>query len=513
MGVNEEFKRFQSIWGLLLVAAGMLHLVNSLEGAFARTLVSCDDDSASSKAADGQLWSGSAKCGNRTLVINQGAKLSSNGQSQESIMKFIMMVSAAVCSEIYGRKPVLIGGLICTTLSVVLFVIATFMDDWARTLFVLGQGLQGAYSPALLSGLVAADLAQRSDTDRVGIYGAEAFVTQTAGTLFGLIAFAMQMFDLANYMPVWILVLAVNASALFLAIKHFPETRLKKSDEKKGILAGTLTELRTYKAMFFDNFGLRVLLLVFLFEKLGSSIEFVSLPILMAYHNMTQAGAILLFFPVGFVGAACVGYVDKLSRKYGMQRTWVIGLTVQLLCGLVLSPLVPQFWWAMYMQVYLMRGVLSGWTGFVSAMDNNYFGGDVSKFICIRALIGHSICVVSAPFYAWLFDAGAETYVTKAMPSLFCWGSTVIVTGLFFLPATGIYKLCMDSLASLANERAAAETAAKVSSEADRTLSKDSPSSALASSTTCGSVPNLNEVDSNSSDEAVETDDSQKKTQ
>jgi MFS family permease len=487
MGVNEELKRFQNVWGLLLVAAGMLQLVNSLEGAFARTLVSCADVAPDPLPAGG-LWSGSEKCGNRTVVINQGSKLSSAGQSQESIIKLIMMASAAVCSDIYGRKPVLIAGLACTTFSVFLFVIATFTESWARTLFVLAQALQGAYSPTLLTGLFAADLAQRSDTDTVGVYAAEAYVGLQATTIFGLIAFAMQMCDFANYFPVWLAVLAVNASTLCFAIKHCPETRVKKSDDPnvgQGVIAGTVAQLTTYKNMFFDDWSLRMLLFTFLLDRMGTAIEYVSMPMLLAYHEMSQARAILFFFPVGFIGAACVGFMDSLTRKHGMKRAFVIGICIQFAMAF-LTPLQPTYWWAMYVQTYVIRGLMSGWNGFVSAMDNQGFGDRVAKFICIRALLGHSVGIVSAPLYAWLFEAGAVTYVAKALPSLCSLGFSALHAAVIFLPASGILKLCMERLDGLAKERAAqkeSEENSKLMQAPESESSKDSPSTACPSNT------------------------------
>eukprot|EP00971_Amphidinium_carterae_P216561 4299013-Amphidinium_carterae.1 len=64
----------------LLGNAGVLSLVNKLEGPFARTLVACDVQRNSLLESS---FSGSALCGERLRVIQEGQQLSSLAQSLE----------------------------------------------------------------------------------------------------------------------------------------------------------------------------------------------------------------------------------------------------------------------------------------------------------------------------------------------------------------------------------------------------------------------------------------------
>eukprot|EP00929_Paragymnodinium_shiwhaense_P007759 TRINITY_DN111677_c0_g1_i1.p1 TRINITY_DN111677_c0_g1~~TRINITY_DN111677_c0_g1_i1.p1 ORF type:complete len:473 (-),score=75.65 TRINITY_DN111677_c0_g1_i1:279-1697(-) len=409
-----EIKKRPLLWLVLGAASGMLILVNLIEQSFARTLISCN-----TPQQEGGLWSGSGKCGDRALVINEGATLSSLGQSQEYTAKILMMVTTAVLSEAYGRKPVLLLGLACTTLSVFLFLISTLADSWAHTLFVMGQGLQGAYPATLLTDLIVSDLASKPGEDRVAIHQAGVSINSLSLLVFSLLAFALQMLDLANYLPIWTLILLCNAGTLVAAYLYLPESKvLDDKLSKQRILPATLAELDDYKALLISYSMMRNLLFSFSLSSLTEGFSAVAFPVQMAYHNMTNPQVLAWFFPLGFVKGACIPWVGSLGKKHGYRAAWNICVLLAFFTGTMFF-VIPLHWGALYLQAYMFQGLLSGMDGLRSSIESKRFGDRYSKYLSVKHLVKFGLNIVSAPCYAYLFDANSVTYLQKARPCLF----------------------------------------------------------------------------------------------
>merc|ERR1740117_1910060 len=115
-------------------------LVNQIEASFARSLIECDTPISTEPGA---LFSASAKCGDRARVINEGQMLSSTAQSCEMAAKLLVMIVAAIFSDLYGRKFILTLGLTATFMSVACFLVGAAFPSLARFTFFAGQGLQG----------------------------------------------------------------------------------------------------------------------------------------------------------------------------------------------------------------------------------------------------------------------------------------------------------------------------------------------------------------------------------
>jgi len=248
----EVFSRHTAIWLLFFVSNGILPLVNTIEGSFARSLVYCDLQVSKSPKS---LFSGSAHCGDRLHVINEGQALSSLASSNESACKMLMMLITAVCTDRYGRKPVLLFGLSCTALSVFLFVLASCSPSWARLLFVMGQALQGAYPVELLFLQVAGDLASKEEAaQKMSIFELQGIVKTLPVVLFGFVATLVQALELDDYTLLWVLVLLANTGLIVATMLFFPETRPQPGGaactNTESVLSGMKHELQEYRSFF-----------------------------------------------------------------------------------------------------------------------------------------------------------------------------------------------------------------------------------------------------------------------
>eukprot|EP00928_Gymnodinium_smaydae_P048973 TRINITY_DN32816_c0_g1_i1.p1 TRINITY_DN32816_c0_g1~~TRINITY_DN32816_c0_g1_i1.p1 ORF type:complete len:505 (-),score=85.15 TRINITY_DN32816_c0_g1_i1:206-1645(-) len=450
--------KFKPVFTVLFLAHGMLMLVNNLESSFARTLVRCDTSAESASAQSGP-WSGSLACGDRNKVINGGTVLSSWANSLENAAKMLIMVSAAILSDIYGRKPVMLTGLFCTTLSTVLFMVAASVGgDVAHALFIAGQGLQGLYPDTLLCGLIVADLASRKDVDSVSMFEAGSQISNLSSLVFMLVGFVFQFVDPANYLPIWILAFLVNAGTLFLAIRDCPETRQLKDDSKRGgLLTSVCGELKTYADMLSSVDGMIPMLASFTFASMADY-AVISIPMLMAYHGMSLPFCMLFFFPLFIVQGVCMPFVGSLRKKYGYKNAFLRCVFIKF-STVLFTPLVPVYWWPLYFLVYTSFGLMSGYPGFLSAIEAHVWGDRASKWTMITSLSGFTIKVVMGPIYSSLFDAGATTYLEKARPCLLSVVFTITQFFLLFGGSTKLMAIYNEHLELMESEAKAKESA------------------------------------------------------
>jgi len=412
--ISDEFARNFYLYAVFNGAAFMLKVVNKLEQTFARSLIQCEmpiDPNAT--------FTGSAWCGDRLLVIDQGQTLSSRGQGMECFFKVVAMVFLAILADVVGRKPVLVIGIACTGISALCFLSATASPTWlAYSLFALGQGLQGAYPAELLAGIVVNDLSSEEGTDLV-------VVNQVQGTLALFNIFVTECLGAwlnsstsADFATTWALVALSNATLAMCAWKFARETKPKFDVDRtsKGILAGVKDEFHEYGALLLTNKMLRLNLTLFAFVSaffVGMSVDF---SFYISYHKVPISSAVLHLFWKFPVGVACFGIADKLCRKFGMKQGFVILTLTSISFDVLLMPFFLASPYVFLTHQYATL-ICAGLPVISNAVDARWFDQRLtSKFLSMKSLTEYFVGMMVNPVYGAVFDAHATGYFRRMAP-------------------------------------------------------------------------------------------------
>jgi len=392
-------------------------------------------------------------CGDRLLVINEGQVLSSVAASQESLAKIMMMLAAAVFADSYGRKPVMLVGMACTAISTAFFVLACIFWPWAKSFFILGQALQGAYPVELLFQLVTVDLACAHDADKMGIFELQGIVKFLPVVCFGAAASGIQMMELESYLWLWCCVFLFNCILLALTLGFLPETKTGGPGltSRLGFIAGIRHELNSYHSILTgaDGVGPVKLVLLYTFVDAIARAKFSSLLMStgMSYYSMSAAGVIAWVIPIIVVHTTCTPVVGIVCRRLGMRRGFVV-VCMYKACAGCLFILQPFIQWSWFAQYYL-SSIASGWDALVNSMDAELFRDEVSKYVAVVTLCKYGSNLISAPMYAALFDAKATSYQERLRPGLVSFALYMVGMLLVFTPRTGIWAMFCRALDGL----------------------------------------------------------------
>jgi hypothetical protein len=474
------------VWLTFLCAMVIQVLVNNVENSFARTLVNCDVPVVTEPGA---LFAGSAYCGDRLRVLNEGSMLSGLAQSQECLCKLIAMIVCAATAEVYGRKPILIIGLCCTGLSVWGFVLATCAREWARTLFILGQALQGACPTDLLLSLVAVDLAKLPDADSAATYQLQGFLTVLSYTIAGLVAVFLQSMDIINYTPLWLVMASICVIVVILTRFYFPETRFMKDNHRcrqddetcigvlshkflsasethglhsvhpaKRVVNTVVSELRSYGELLITDRFARTRLSLYTLSSIGGLFRQISIAYAMAYYRMSFAKVIMMLLCSLPVSLLAMPLCKAVHERIGFWRCW---LSFQLLMFLtsslhVLLPLGVAFWMA---QIFACA-LCSGFPALVTLLEQEVMQDNINKYTTLKKMLELVSQIVGGPLFASLFDAKATEYLFMAKPNLFAFACMCSYFVLLFAPSMGVIqpsKTCLDRMEHKRQERKASQ--------------------------------------------------------
>ncbi|CAE8599535.1 unnamed protein product [Polarella glacialis] len=416
MGIGDEFKAFWSTWAVLFFAGGMKNLVNQVELSFARSLVSCQEP------VQLGFYTGSQYCGDRLEVIRAGYSISQQGQAQESGAMLCSIVLVAILGSVYGRKLVLMIGLAGTTSSVALFVLAGSFPEWARFLFVLGQGLQGLLPIDHIAGLIIFDLSTRHGGDGFSTYQVAGMLAPIGALLWGpVLGNFVQYLELVDYNGVWQVIFIVNAAVLILAAMMMPESAPRKKekddqDEKlQGPVAKVVREVLSYQDVFYNPLSWRFLLMVCIEPCWLHALGMIPVQ-LMAYHGWSQAGVTLLIF-IQPLFILFFPLVPALCVRFGYAR--MMSLTIFYLYGVLIFTNMTVAVSARLPVLGLMLFTLvSGFMPLKEYVDSRFSSPEeMSRFKSTQWVIGYILGMVIGPVYAGLFNAKAQSYVSRSLPN------------------------------------------------------------------------------------------------
>mmetsp|Transcript_1832 Transcript_1832/g.4002 ORF Transcript_1832/g.4002 Transcript_1832/m.4002 type:complete len:473 (+) Transcript_1832:128-1546(+) len=424
------------------IAVGALTLTNQLEPAFARSLVVCDVP-----VQPGQ-FTGSATCGDRLLVINEGQVLSAWAQSQEHMWRVVALLVVAGTADISGRRPAMLRGTCSICISMMLFVCASLYRPWARIFFVMAQGLQGAFPFDLIGAIVKSDLANRPGADAQSIFTIVGLLTMFMNVAVKAVSVLLQLLEIDDFLVVWAIVFVMSLVTFALTVFYFPETRdwSRKDPSAASTQAASLREeIREYVRVFKSNALLCPILLRDVFANLAEDSS-LKVPACMAIFGYTQAQAVarFLFLPLWIscwssASPMAIRFLgEKVALRCGrifMQVTWAV-------CSF-LAPVSSAGFWGL---VFVPK-ISYGLGALESAIQSKCLAAEMqAKSISLLTLSTELVTAVSVRMYSALFDATAESYLEVGRPFLVSIAFRMVAWLIFWLRIWPHYAPQADKL-------------------------------------------------------------------
>lgn len=346
--------------------------------------------------------------------------MSSNAQSYECASKVLAMLFVAVMCDVVGRKPALLLGLTCCSLSVLLFVVATLSEQWlACKLFLAGQGLQGAFPMELLTTIIATDISHEPGESAAEIGECNMIVAVLNVVMVEMLGLVLNSLDLVDYFPVWGAMFVLNATMLLVAIRYVRDTKpaaLESEAVEVGIVRAVRNEVQEYGRVLRDIPLMRLLQLSFILQVAGTSMGSTDFSFFMSYHEVSQAQASKIFWVKLPLSILLLGVTPLVIKLLGERRAWLAMLAPYFILEIGSQPFLLSNMWVMpvvqYVQCYM-----SSYGGFEYAVDSKYFDSRLTtKFFSMRKLSEYFMGIVALPMYAMLFDSKAEGYLRRSLP-------------------------------------------------------------------------------------------------
>jgi len=408
--------------------------VNQVEGPFSRSLVICD------VFLRRDTYTGSRWCGSRLAVIQEGVEIQSRGQSQENLAMLLSLTFVVVLTGVLGAKVTLVLGLFAVTVSVLFFVIACASPKLGRSLYALAQGLQGVYPIEYLQGVIMFHLSWQPGVDSHAAFELGSYMGIVCNFVWNVgLGTIVSMLELNDYTAVWTGILWLNVIILVTAVFRFPEMMPPDAaGTEKGPFARLVQELCSYRDLCYDWRARRMMLKLFS-ENVQNPFFSVSWPaMMMAYHGWTQYQLVWFSSVKDVVGLACIPIYQRLLERYGHHRVYmwsVRWLELKVLLSAVTLPYTGKV--AILLEV--INTPLKGFEPFRGFVDSRFMEPEqVQRFQSSQWLMGYFQGVWLVPFYAYLFDAYAETYLQRFWPGLLCSIALVIH---YFLVFYTIYDM------------------------------------------------------------------------
>mmetsp|Transcript_19090 Transcript_19090/g.42747 ORF Transcript_19090/g.42747 Transcript_19090/m.42747 type:complete len:459 (+) Transcript_19090:109-1485(+) len=422
------------------ISVGALLLTNQLEPAFARSLIACD-----SEPSPG-VFTGSIACGDRLYVINEGQVLSGWAQSQEHLWRLVALLAVAGTADTSGRRPAMIRGTLSISLSMLLFVLAAMWRPWARTFFVIAQGLQGAFPFDLIGAIVKSDLANRPGADSQSIFTVSSLLMMFMTVTVKGLGVGLQLMEITDFWSVWVVIFCTSLVTFVVTVAFFPETRDWKHKEHKSDKSSSLfQELKEYVAVFRTNTLLRRILIRDFFANLAEDAP-IKVGASMAIFGYTQAQAVTGFFFVPLwifcwssaspMAIRLVG--ERRALRFGrifMQVTWALSSFV--------APISTAGFWCL---VYVPK-ISYGLGALESAIQSKCMPAETqAKSISMITLSSELLAAISSCMYSALFDATASSYMGMGRPFFVSISFRICAWCIFWLLIWPLYSSQADVL-------------------------------------------------------------------
>ncbi len=286
---------------------------------------------------------------------------SSLALSLTTISMAIAMLFASSLSEVWGRKPLMLGALISSS---VLTVALAFANDWTQVLWLRAlAGIALSGMPAVALAYLGEEMDKASVAPAVGLYIGGGAMGGMTGRL--LTAF------LADYGSWRLSMAAIGVTGLMSAIVFW-----KALEPSRHFTARLMSPAAMTRSLFahLRNPGI-TLLAIEGFILLGAYMalfNYIGFRLQAAPFNLSQAAAGLVFlaYPVGSIGSAHMG---ALAARHGRGRMLVATIAITM-AGLAI--MTPDSLIAIVLGLVLLtygffgaHSICSGWAPALAARD------------------------------------------------------------------------------------------------------------------------------------------------
>lgn len=441
-------------------------LYGNMSDPLARSLVSCDVP-----VTPGE-FTGSQACGDRLQVIEQGQALAAAAKAGRLAVTLASCTALGVLSDISGRRAFIAVYVSAMLASVLCIALTSGVGPSAAFYgYLVSACLAGLFSIDQNGyRLVLADLAEKDgDKSQLGdLYQVQAIVQAVAagGGIAGSLVIASM--DLSSYtaacLPIACLVLACGF--MVFVMEEPSEGRVRGGDSAPRLsLWGSLSESAKLLA---ENDYLWRKLPVMLCGGVTESFGSVLVPFTMAVYGWKQESAGKLMVVAAPAFMSCLALSAPLARRVGERRMVTACLwlgVVGIPAALLLMPISEAAMHAAHVFVILNNGLTRS---LLSAVDmqltDERIRGRFQSLLSVGKLL---VGIAMQPVAAWLFDATATDYATRARPMAFLAVFICATNAMqLFQPLGDVYLGGLDLMTadrlSKANVEEAAATTAEV---------------------------------------------------
>lgn len=403
-------------WTVLFFSQGIKGLVNQVEQPFARSLIACETP------VDPDAYTGSRWCGDRLQVIQEGMYLSAIGQGQESFAMLCSLTFVIILTGVAGPRVSLTLGLLGVTVSIVLFVVASTSPELGRSLFALGQGLQGLYPIEYLIGILMLHMGMLPNADGEANFQIMSYMFILSNVFWNiLLGNGVSLLELSDYGRVWTIILAIAVSILLLTLFGFPSMKPMGSDKFEGRspFMKVVLEVLSYKDLALDWRARRYLVKMF-FENIASTFHYTVVPpSLMAYHGWSQLNFTIVMISLQIAELFTIPYYKTLLvKRFGFKRSYVgtvrYFVFVHMISGVVLL-------WSDYPYVFniVTKMLLAGFFPLKGFVDSRFSEPEqMQRFQSVQWVMGYFLGIWSGPMYAAHFNAWSPSAWERSTPFL-----------------------------------------------------------------------------------------------
>jgi len=390
-------------WVVLFFSQGVKALVNQVEQPFARSLIACD------VPVSPDVYTGSRWCGDRLQVIQHGQYLSAMGQGQENFAMLCSLSFVIIITGVWGPRISLTLGLFGVTMSVGLFVMASSSPAVGRSLFAMGQGLQGLYPIEYLLGILMLHMGILPNADGEANFQLMSYMGMLSMIVWQLgLGTVVQLLDLSDYTRVWVGIFCLDVVILLLTIFLFPEMRPMDSYKFEGQspLVKVWREIASYKSLLYDWRARRYLLKMFVENIVTTFPTATSAGYLMAYHGWSQSAMMTNIFLPQLLGMMFMPFYQKvLIKRWGNYRvyTWTCRY---LIVGQVAAAISLAFTDKGWLFWCYSNSLTSGFNPMKGFVDSRFAEPEqMQRFQSVQWVLGYFLGMWSFPLFASRFNA------------------------------------------------------------------------------------------------------------
>jgi len=410
-------------YGILNLCVAIQLLINQIEQPYARSLIACDTPVNTTAGAES---SGSNLCGDRLHVIGEGALLSGTGEGLENLGRFCITLFVSGLADVRGRRSAALTGWTLITASAACFFLASFIQSWAKVLFMVAQGLQGMSGIGLLGEIVAQDIGAQLGGDTTEVFTRRNMLNNVLAMIFFSGILGIQYYQITEFRFVWAFIVISGTLVLLAMFLVFPETQpeeLRKNDRSKSSIDIVWGEVEVYKSIVQDNSFIRRALIEAFFKNTAAGLLTIFVPWMMAVTGYVLFD-IMMMFGGSFVLSVIFGpLVAHSCRQNGHGWTLIACAWYDFLSDWLFLPFltysigpIP----VVILTLYVKTPMAGAGSLTDSVVTRHVSSREITKFVAMNQLCVFVCGSFSPIMFSRIFDAEAKTLLGRLAPFILC---------------------------------------------------------------------------------------------